>query len=136
MSRASFRIACLRFQKHAGITSRRKKKVTASRLTKIGWVSNNKSICIGCPIGNKVRNNKKFNPPDKIEFVDLRPVGTKKKKKAPKHQSTQKLSEDDVRRIRRMHQEGYSITGILVIFNNVSRSAISNVVNRVTWKHI
>ncbi len=138
MSRASFVRACLQFQKLAGITSRRDTdKTSTSRMTKHGFRTNNKHICPECMAGRLIRNHKPFDAPnDKVEFVDLQPVGIKKNSKALKRQATQKLSEAEVKRIRAMHQDGYSIVAIMQRFTQVSRTTISNIVNRVTWKHI
>lgn len=137
MSRASFVKACLKFQELAGIIPRRKSKKIKTRMTSNGFKSNNRHICPECSAGCLIRNNKPFVPPDeKVEFVDLRPKGTAKKNKAPHRQTTQKLSVPEVIQIRQMHQDGCSITAMLKVFTQVGRATISNVVNRVTWKHI
>ncbi len=138
LSRASFRIACLKFQKHAGVTSRKDKSkpILKSRSTPAGWRSNWTYICPECKIGKKVRQNKPFDPPNKIEFIDLVPPKIKRSKKGMHRHATQKLTEKEVKQIRQMHQDGYTIADILIVFSKMSRTAISNIVNRVTWKYI
>jgi len=108
MSRASFRAVCLKFQDHAGITSR-KQGGKVLRMAKNGFRSNSKHICPTCATGKAVRNNKPFEAPcEYITFADIQPVGVYKNPKAPRRQASQKLNEEQAKRIRRMHQEGYS----------------------------
>lgn len=134
MSRATFRSACLKFQEYAGITSD-KQMGKEVRITYGGFKSNNKAICIGCACGNHIRGNRTFIPPSRnVTFIEFeRPV-------VPSHpmdrESKRKVSTNDVHRIRALYQEGVSIAALLEMYPLLQRTAMSNIVNRVTWKNI
>jgi len=134
MSRASFRKACLKFQEHAGLLKgKNKQNGKHVRMTTHGFRSNNKQVCTECSTGYLVRRNEKFEPPAKVEFVQIPLL-------VPKHplsrEGSRKLTETDVLKIRHLHQEGYAIVELQELWPTVGCSCISDIVNGKTWKHI
>ena len=138
LSKAVFKKMCLRHQRNSRVISKRGKLIDPldSKKKKNMMQHKRKSIiCLNCKIGKQVRGNQRFEPPFNITFDDFGAT-EKKNKMAPKVQATRKLTKENIKHIRKMYQDGYTISAILIRYNMVSRSTISNVVNRVSWKHI
>jgi len=133
MSRSCFRNMCLTFQSHAGINSN-KQNGKNTRMTLRGFKSNNTLVCVGCIIGESVRNNKEYEAPPELTFVDITPPVIPPHPKARKGRV--KLTKGEVQHIRKLHQEGVKISRLMELYSKMSRAAISNVVNRITWKNI
>ena len=47
-----------------------------------------------------------------------------------------KLTEEDVKNIRKKHKEGYSNSEIYKLYPNLTPTSLRDVINYKTWKHI
>jgi hypothetical protein len=117
MSRASFIRLC------------KINKEKSDRKYKRGNKIFNLLICQSCPIGKNIEKGKNFDPPPKIEFLDLHNDGKIRKI------TNKKLDERKVLLIRKMYNDGKTIT-YLAIKYKLSSKCIFDIVNRNTWKHI
>jgi len=145
MSKESFIKSCNVYRGVAEKDRGRKNKFAISTLT--GFKSSNKRVCLNCEIGEKVAAGKEFDPPLGITFEDLEDVVDRpvvrlavkpKKVRITKPKPTTKgvkLTKQDVIRIRKMHDEGYSVPGLCEIFP-ITTSTMYRVVNRESWRNV
>lgn len=139
MSRNGFRKACMIHQKYAGIIDNKEKKFIGGRCTKEGWKGSNKHVCSTCKISGLVRLNRPFEIPPNIEFIDLisdTASSIPRKRSNRDHRGRAKLTEEDIREIRKLYENDTCIKELLVLYPQMSRTAMSNIVNRVTWKFV
>lgn len=69
-------------------------------------------------------------------FTDENKKYHAKLKKTGSNNGRAKLTEEQVRTIRRLHKEGKTNSEIYVLYPQVTKTSIRDIINNKTWKHI
>lgn len=146
MTKRAFIATCKAIKRLAEKDRGRKNKNSITTMT--GFRSSNKRNCLNCERGRLIAKNKPFRPPKGVKFEELEDiegrvsVDRKIKKRGKRKLSERKakkrgikLTKQDVIRIRKMYEEGYSVPGLCEIFP-VTTSTMYRVVNRESWKNV
>lgn len=90
--------------------------------------------CEYCEIGEAIKNDEDFLEPEDVTFIFLNNDITKRKLVKIKKKCI--IKDKDVLRIRKMYDEGYTLSGIHTIFPKISLSTVRRIAKRETWEHV